>query len=87
MHYLLSKYHDVTFYSILGFVIGSVPALFYNYTINEYYINWSIGAAGYTPMYIEIPIGIILLIGFTILSYLLVRYKRKSDAKEKEIIG
>lgn len=86
MHYLLSKYHEVTFYSILGFVIGSVPALFYNYTINEYYMKWSIGAAGYTPMYIEIPIGIILLIGFTILSYLLVRYKRKIESKENEIV-
>lgn len=85
MHYLLSKYHDVTFYSILGFVIGSVPALFYNYTICDYYHKWMEGKAGYTPIYIEIPIGIALLIGFTILSYLLVRYKRKAEQNEKEI--
>ena len=84
MHYLLSKYHDHTFYAIIGFVLGSVPALFYNYEINNYYIKWASGGSGYTPMYIEIPIGIVLLIGFTILSYLLVRYKRKIDAKEKE---
>lgn len=85
MHYLLSKYHDVTFYSILGFVIGSVPALFYNYTINEYYKKWMVGEAGYTPLYIEIPIGVVLLISITILSYLLVRYKRKIESNEKEI--
>lgn len=85
MHYLLSKYHDYTFYSIIGFVIGSVPALFFNFEIYAYYKKWASGGAGYTPMYIEIPIGIVLLIGFTVLSYLLVIYKRKIDAKEKEI--
>ena len=85
MHYLLDKYHDYTFYSIIGFVIGSVGALFYNFEINKYYFNWASGLSGYTPMYVEIPIGIVLLIGFTVLSYLLVRYKRKVEAKEKEI--
>ena len=37
------------------------------------------------PMYIEIPVGAVLLIGVTIGSYLLVRYKRKVEAKQKEI--
>ena len=85
MHYLLSKYHDYTFYSIIGFVIGSVPALFFNFKIYEYYKAWSLGTYIYMPLYIEIPIGVALLIGFTILSYLLVRYKRKVEQKEKEI--
>lgn len=83
MHYLLSKYHDYTFYSILGFVIGSVPALFFNFKIYEYYGKWQANAV--TPIYIEMPIGIVLLIGITILSYVLVRYKRKIDSNEKEI--
>lgn len=85
MHYLLSKYHDYTFYSIIGFVIGSVPALFFNFKIYEYYKSWSLGTYIYMPLYIEIPIGVALLIGFTILSYLLVRYKRKAEQNEKEI--
>ena len=83
MHYLLSKYHDYTFYSIIGFVLGSVPALFFNFKIYEYYQKWAQGMV--TPLYIEIPIGIVLLIGFTILSYMLVRYKRKIETYEKEI--
>lgn len=85
MHYLLNKYHDVTFYSIIGFVLGSIPALFFNNTIYEYYQKWSSGQGGYTPIYIEIPIGIVLLIGLAILSYMLLRYKRKVEAQEKEI--
>ena len=84
MHYLLSKYHDMTFYSIIGFILGSIPALFFNFEIYSYYQNWASGAQGYTPIYIEIPIGIVLLIGVTILSYMLVRYKRKVEAQEKE---
>lgn len=83
MQYLLSKYHDHTFYSILGFVLGSVPALFFNFKIYDYYGKWRANLV--TPIYIEIPIGIILLIGVTILSYVLVRYKRKIELKEKEI--
>ena len=85
MHYLLNKYHSYTFYSIIGFVVGSVIALFFNYKIYEYYQAWSIGSYVYMPLYVEIPIGIVLLIGFTILSYLLVRYKRKVEQNEKEI--
>ena len=85
MHYLLSKYHDYTFYSIIGFVVGSVPALFFNFKIYSYYEAWSNGVYVYMPLYIEIPIGVILLIGFTVLSYLLVRYKRKIESNEKEI--
>lgn len=83
MNYLLSKYHDYTFYSILGFVLGSVPALFFNFKIYEYYGKWQ--AKMVTPLYIEIPIGIVLLIGVTIASYMLVRYKRKVEQNQKEI--
>ena len=84
MHYLLTKYRDVTFYGIFGFVIGSLPALFLNYDIHEYYKMWMSGNKGYLPMYIEIPIGIVLLIGAMIGSYLLVRYKRKNDSQQVE---
>ena len=82
MHFLLNKYREITFYGIIGFVIGSTIALFYNYEIYEYYLKWGVGAT--TPMAIEIPIGIVLLILSCIGSYLLVRYKRKIDAKKEE---
>ena len=83
MHVLLAKYHDVTFYAIIGFVIGSVAALFYNYEIYQYYKLWISGGQGYLKLYIEIPLGIILLIGAMVASYLLVRYKRKIESKKE----
>ena len=88
MHYLLSKHHDVTFFAIIGFVIGSVAALFFNYEIYTYYVNWSNGIVIYMPYYIEIPIGIVLLIGAMIGSYMLVRFKRKKqlEQNDKEVL-
>ena len=83
MHYLLSNHHDVTFFAIIGFVIGSVVALFFNYEIYNYYLVWSSGQYIYMPLYIEIPVGIVLLIVTCILSYMLVRYKRKVDSREQ----
>ena len=87
MNFLLHKYHLVTFYSIIGFVSGSVIALFFNYQIYAYYQMWANGATGdkapYLAYYIEIPIGIVLLIAGLIGSYMLVRYKRKQQAVEE----
>ena len=88
MHFLLEKYHDITFYAIIGFIIGSTIALFFNYDIYYgAYDLWAKGTYISIPMYIEIPIGIVLLIVGCILSYLLVRMKRKStqdEVKEKD---
>lgn len=84
MHYLLAKHHDVTFYAIIGFVIGSVVALFFNYEIYNYYLIWANGTYIYMPLFIEIPLGIILLIGALVGSYLLVRYKRKKELENKQ---
>lgn len=80
MHYLLSKYRNATFYSIIGFVIGSTIALFFNFEIYAYYQLWAMNLYIYMPFYIEIPIGIVLLIGGAIASYMLIRYKRKQDS-------
>ena len=86
MHYLLSKYHDLTFFAIIGFVLGSIPALFFNYEIYSYYQVWASGNYIYMPMVIEIPIGVTLLVVTTVLSYLLVRYKRKQIENQKEVV-
>ena len=85
MHFLLEKYHDVTFYAIIGFVLGSIVALFFNFEIYEYYVMWANGGQGYLKFAIEIPIGIVLLIGATIASYLLVKYKRKVESKKEAV--
>lgn len=88
MNYLINKYHLITFYSIIGFVCGSVVALFFNYEIYAYYLKWATGEVGekapYLAYYIEIPIGVVLLIGAIIGSYLLVRYKRRQDEEKAE---
>ena len=84
MHYLLGKYHYVTFYGIIGFIIGSTISLFINYKIYSYYGDWAKGSYIKVPMYIEIPVGIVFLIVAIIASYLLVRYKRKIDQESPD---
>ena len=82
MHFLLNKYREITFYGIIGFVVGSTIALFYNYEIYAYYLKW-LSNETTTPA-IEIPIGIVLLVIACMGSYLLVKYKRKIDSKKEE---
>ena len=84
MNYLLDKYHDITFYGILGFVIGSIIALFINYEIWNYYQLWASGGQGFLKKEIEIPLGIALFIIAMVLSYLLVRYENKHANQETE---
>lgn len=85
MHYLLSKYHHATFYSIIGFIIGSVVALFYNFEIYDYYQTWAKGEYIFMPMYIEIPLGIVLLALAIFGSYKLSKLQQNA-AKEEENI-
>ena len=85
MNYLLSKYHHPTFYSIIGFIIGSVVALFFNFQIYEYYQIWADGKYVFMPMYIEIPIGIVLLGLAIFASYKLSKLQEKSSQQETTI--
>ncbi len=88
MTILLKKFYDVTYFAIIGFVLGSIFVLFFNFDIFNYYLYW----AGVTvegvkinpimPIYVEIPLGIILLAGTCALSYLLVRHNRKNNTKQ-----
>lgn len=87
MHFLLQKYRTITFYGIIGFIIGSTLALFFNYEIYSYYLIWASNSYVSMPLYIEIPIGVFLLILGIIASYLLVRYQRKQkniEAKKNQ---
>ena len=89
MSFLLKKFKDMTYFAIIGFVLGSVIVLFFNYDIFNYYLYW----AGYIvdgvkinpimPIYFEIPVGIVLLLTSMFLSYLLVKHNRNIDEKFK----
>ena len=85
MQYLLSKYHHATFYAIIGFVVGSVIALFFNFEIYEYYLVWAKGSYIFMPLYIEIPVGIVLL-GLAIFgSYKLSKLQERYSIEEQTI--
>ena len=84
MNILLKKYRTGVFYGILGFVIGSAAALFYNFEIYQYYEFWGTGSYIFMPMAVELPVGIVLLIATCIVSYLLVRMQRKELNKKEE---
>ena len=87
MTYLLANFRDNTFFTIIGFILGSICVLFFNYDIFNYYLEWAghdiININQSLPIYAEIPIGIAVLIACMIGSYLLVRMERKKN-KEKE---
>lgn len=84
---LLQNHRDCTFFTIIGFVGGSILVLFFNYDIFQYYVNWSTGLVEginpVLPIYVEIPIGIVILIGCMIGSYMLVRLERKNKEEKK----
>lgn len=87
MTYLLKNHRNSTFFAIIGFILGSICILFFNYNIYQYYLVWS-GATidkinPVLKMYVEIPIGVAVMIACGIGSYLLVRAERKAN-QEKE---
>ena len=88
MSFLLAKYKDNTFFTIIGFILGSICVLFFSYEIFRYYQCW----AGVSfdnihpiwPMYVEIPVGIVILIGCMVGSYFLVRLERKKRQEKQD---
>ena len=89
MAVLLNKYHDITYFAIIGFILGSIVVLFFNYDIFNYYQVWG-GAVieninPVLPIFVEIPVGLLILGGTMFLSYLLVKYNRKSNQNEDNL--
>lgn len=88
MSFLLKKDHDSTYFGILGFIVGSLFVLFFNYEIYNYYLNWAHVAvsANIHPilsMPIEIVVGVVVLAAAALGSYQLVRYQRKYKAAQE----
>ena len=88
MTFLLTKYRNSTFFTIIGFISGSIFVLFFSYEIYRYYLNW--GGQEFAninpvlPIYLEIPIGIVVLLLCAFGSYMLVRLERKNEQEKKE---
>lgn len=86
MKVLLAKHHDITYFTIIGFVSASIAVLFFNWNSIAYYLVWG----GQTiekvnpalPCWAEILIGIVLLSGCAIGAYFLVKLSRKTKQKE-----
>ena len=80
MGYLLNKHHDICFYSIIGFIIGSTVALYLNKDIYSYYLVWGgttvDGIKHLLQWYIEVPVGILLGVISSFGAYLLVKKSR-----------
>lgn len=83
---LLDKHHDATYFTIIGFIIGSFVVLFLNYQIWQYYSVWSGEKIEninqlLTPAY-EIPLGIIFIALFAFFSYMIVRAQNNIQNKK-----
>ena len=94
MTVLLRKWRKETFFTIIGFIGGSILVLFFNSNIVSYYRVWADPTLGdkYTihpvlPMWLEIIIGILVLALCAFLSYRLVVAQRKRMALEQKEDG
>ena len=82
MKFLLKKYPRGTYYAILGFIVGSVPAVFVS-TIRE--AAPELSALYSSPWYWVIAV-LLFAVGVA-LSFLLVRYAKKKEKKEEKPLG
>ena len=83
MKFLLEKHRIITFYGILGFIIGSLPALYLN---NDIWFGEEGGYVGIANHIWEFPVGIVILIGAAVGTFFLLRYvsKRREEKVEEE---
>lgn len=87
MNILLKKWRIETFFTIIGFISGSVFVLFFNLEIFNYYRVWAgeeiANVAQIMPMWLEMIIGFIVLALCAFASYQLVRAQRKKASQEQ----
>ena len=76
MKYLLEKHRVITFYAILGFIIGSLPALFLNVDL---WLGDGVSYAGIIANPIELTIGIPLLIIGAVATYFVLKIADKKE--------
>ena len=91
MTVLLRKSKNSTFFGIIGFILGSIVVLFFNYESVNYYKNWLgislpeyVKVAPYLSWWIEIIIGLAIAGLAAFGSYQLVKVQRKYNEEVKE---
>ena len=88
MNILLKKWRKETFFTIIGFISGSIFVLFFNLEVYNYYLAWAgnavEGVEQITPMWLEMIVGIAVLALCAFGSYQLVRVQRKKAEQEKK---
>ncbi len=91
MSVLLRKSKESTFFGIIGFILGSIVVLFFNYESVNYYKNWLgislpeyVKVAPYLPWWAELIIGLAIAGLAAFGSYQLVRAQRKHNEEVKE---
>ncbi len=94
MNVLLKKWRKETFFTIIGFIGGSIFVLFFNHEIYQYYQVWAdqslgvlFGIEQVMPMWLEMIIGIVVLSACAFLSYRLVVAQRKRAESENSNNG
>ncbi len=75
MNFLLTKHRRVTYWAIVGFVFGSIPAIYISYDFTDVDLAW------YTFLTAAI-IGIIGIIG----SFFLIRLSEKKTIAKEEVV-
>ena len=86
MNVLLKKWRKETFFTIIGFISGSIFVLFFNLEIFNYYRVWAgediKNVAQIMPMWLEMIVGFAVLALSAFLSYRLVVVQRKKAQLE-----
>ena len=82
--YGLEKHRVMTYYSIIGFVGGSIISLFYNSKTVVYFTNWKT-ASNFMPWQAELSVGLaILVVVASLVFWLSIRSIRKSQKLENQ---
>ena len=88
MNVLLKKWRKETFFTIIGFIAGSVFVLFFNLEIFNYYRVWAgqvvENVDQIMPMWAEMLVGFVVLALCAFGSYQLVRAQRKKAQLEQQ---
>ena len=79
--FAFKKARETAYMMIVGLSLGSIVSMFCNGDVMEVYVSWASGAVSAGTIGLSVGLGVgLFAVGFVV-SYLLVRYERKKNAK------